>query len=91
MSIGSFVSLARELDRLLTAETRLNENIAKLDAKLDDLQARVIRLENREDLIVVEARGAASAAASQVTMTSLTDLARRIGILEERSGPRRLV
>ena len=90
MRVASFVTQARELDRLLSAEKRLNASIDKLTEDLDSLKARVIRLENREDLVIVEARAAASAASSHVAMSALSDIARRVGRLEERSDPRRL-
>jgi hypothetical protein len=45
----------------------------------------VIRFENREDVLIAEARGAASAAAGQVAAASMADLARRVGGLEERT------
>ncbi len=59
--------------------------IDRLAQEIADLRSRVIRLENREDVLIAEARGAASAAAGQVAAASMADLARRVGGLEERT------
>ena len=85
MGLSDLVNLFRSVDRLLSLELTYKEAFAKLTGELDDLRARVIRLESREDVIIEKARGAASAAASQVAMASVADIARRIGRLEERT------
>ena len=86
MGVGDFVSALRSMDRLLSLEEKHGRAIEKLAAELDGLKARITRLEAREDLIVTEAKAASSAAASQVAMISFSDIARRIGALEERTG-----
>ncbi len=90
MDFGNIPKLLRSIDRLLGLEQSQRELIAGLISDIADLKSRIFRLENREDIIIAEAKGAAHAAASQVAMTSLADLARRVGGLEERSNQFRL-
>jgi hypothetical protein len=49
------------------------------------LASRLDRLEAREDLLIVEAKAAAATAASVASTGHLADLARQVGILEERT------
>jgi hypothetical protein len=51
---------------------------------------RKLRLETREELVMAEAKGAASTAASAATTAVVADLARRIGALQERNCTPRL-
>jgi hypothetical protein len=90
MGIADIPKFLRDLDRLLHLEDKHGTAIDRLAHEIADLKSRIIRLENREDIIIAEAKGAAHAAASQVAMTSLADLARRVGGLEERSNQFRL-
>ena len=69
--------LLRSVDRLLTLEAKHSKALEKLTTDLDDLRARVIRLENREDVVVAEARAAAGGGGSAVAMQSVADMARR--------------
>ena len=50
--------------------------------ELHQLEKRVTTLEGREELLIEQAKGAASSAASAVVMHSVADMARRIGALE---------
>ena len=84
----SFVRPIRNVDRLLTAEAKQGQAIETLAAEVSTLKERVTRLEAREDVIIAEARSAASAASTQVAIASVSDIARRVGRLEERSGRR---
>lgn len=49
--------------------------------EIQDLKDRVTKLEAREEILIAEAKGAAGAAAS----TLVVDLARRVGMLDERT------
>ncbi len=62
----------------------------KLEAEIDEPQDRATRLETREDMVIIEARAATGTAATQVAIASVSDIARRIGQLEARSGQQRL-
>ncbi len=53
--------------------------------ELDHLKQRVTRLEAREELVIEKAKGAAGAPATAVVISSVSDMARRVGALEERS------
>jgi len=90
LGVGDLVKLFRSVDRLLTLEAKHGKAIEKLEAEIDKLQDRVTRLETREDIVIIEARAAASAAATQVAIASVSDVARRIGQLEARGGRQRL-
>ena len=72
----------RNVDRLLTAEAKHGQAIEKLAAETSTLKERVTRLGAREDIIMAEARSAASVAATQVAIASISDISRRMGRLE---------
>jgi hypothetical protein len=67
-------------------EEKLTVMINKQKDEIEQLGQRITRLEAREEVMIAEAKGAASAAAS----LSMSELARRIGVLEERTQSRRL-
>ncbi len=86
MGFGNFIDLLRRVDRLLALKAKHGQVIATLQADLEKFRASVARLEVREEIVVVEAKTAASAAAVQVAVASVAEIARRVGALEERSG-----
>ena len=90
MWISSIVELLRRVDQFLILEAKHGRLIEGLQAELQRLGERVARLEAREDLLIAEAKAAAAAAATQVSIASISDVARRIGRLEERTESRRL-
>lgn len=90
MGLGDLPGLVRTVDRRLLLEGKHGKAIEELGTEIDALKQRVTRLESREDLVVAEARAAAGAAATHVSVASLADLARRIGRLEERTDHPRL-
>jgi hypothetical protein len=83
--ISDLFNLVATVDRLMKLEAKHGSAIEALTSRLLDLDRRVTRLEAREEIIISEAKGAASAAASQVTMMAVADIARRVGGLEARS------
>ena len=85
MGVSDFLNLLRSVDRLLTLEAKHGKAIETLAAEVEKLKDRVTSLEAREEVIIVEAKAAASGAATQVAIASVSDIARRIGRLEERS------
>jgi len=86
----SLTDLLRKLDRLLSLEANHGAALRDLAGDIMALRDRVAALEAREDVLVARAQGAAAAAAATTAATSLSDLARRIGVLEERSRHPRL-
>lgn len=74
---NGFRELFRTIDGLLEVER-------KHGAATDSVNERVMRLEASSPVPVAEARAAASAAASAVAAQHIADLARCIGVLEER-------
>jgi hypothetical protein len=85
------VEVLRKLDRLLTLDVTLRDAVQRLSGDIATLNERVTRLEAREAVMVAEAKGAAAAAASMAASATIADLARRIGVLEERSRSIRLL
>ncbi len=69
-------NLIRAIDGLMQVED-------KHGALIESLKNRILLLEAREAALVAEAKGAASAAASAVSAQHISDLARRVGVLEE--------
>lgn len=84
------LALFRKLDSLMQLEAKHGAAIARLEADVIVLHDRVTRFETRDQVLIAEAKGAASAAASATTTSAVADLARRIGVLEERSRTPRL-
>jgi hypothetical protein len=85
VGITDLFNLVVTVDRLMKLEAKHGSAIEALTSRLLDLDKRVTRLDAREEIIISEAKGAASAAASQVTMMAVADMARRIGGLEARA------
>ena len=54
------------------------------------IKARVARLDAREDIVVSEARGAAGMAAGVAASDYMSDIVRRVTLLEIHTGPSRL-
>ena len=85
IGFSDLLNLARTVDRLLQLETKHGKAIDILTEKLLELDRRVTSLEAREEIVVAKAQAAAGVAASQVAMTAMSDISRRVGGLEERS------
>lgn len=83
------VEVLRKLDRLMSLDVVLRESVERLTSDIAALSNRVTRLEAREGVLIAEAKGAA-AAAGATTAANMADLARRVGVLEERSRHPRL-
>ena len=83
--IKDFLDLARTLDRLFAAEKKHGDLIEAQARRLQDISERVARLEAREEILIVEAKAAAGTAASAAATHHLTDMAMRIGALDERT------
>lgn len=80
-----WLRLASAAERLMGLEAR---HVALIDAQAKEIQAlkdRVTKLESREEILIAEAKGAASSAASAAVTQNLTRLALRLGALEERT------
>jgi len=86
----NLLTLLRKIDSLLLLEAKHGEALRTLSAEVDRLKGRVASLEAREDVLVARSQGAAAAAAATVSANAVSDLARRIGMLEERSRHPRL-
>jgi hypothetical protein len=83
--------IARRVESLFDTQAKQSEALADLQTQMIGLADRVTRLEAREEIVIAEAKGAASVAAMGAATAAMADLARRIGGLEERgrmNGPR---
>ncbi len=90
MMISEFWRLVWKVDGLSGLEAKHDKQIEALRADVKDLTARVNRLEAREDLVVAEARGAASAAAGVTASAYISDVVRRVTLLEAQGSQSRL-
>lgn len=89
MALRDVWALFRKVERVIEMEELHARSIDELKLAFTDLDRRIARIENREDIVVNEARSAARAASSDATQGAVADLARRIGALEA-STPRRI-
>ena len=86
MTIPEFWGVVRKIDGLAGLEDKHETAIASLRAYIDDLKARITWLEAREDIVVVEAKAAAATAAGFAAIGFMSDIARRVGVLEAMTG-----
>lgn len=84
LNVGGWLNGLRTIDRLLDLEAKHGGLINDQRRRVDELAERVTRLEAREAVMIAEAKGAASSAASVVAAQQLGDLARHVGGLDER-------
>lgn len=89
ISFGEFVKLVRKLDRLIHLEETHGKAIADSDAALRAVSERLLaidrrlqRLENREDVVMNEAKSAARAGAHEAMSGHVAEMSRRITLLE---------
>lgn len=90
MALSDLLKALRAVDQLLALDEKYRKAFEKLTADIDGLKERVTRLETREEIVVEKAKAAAGVAATQVAITSVSDIARRVGRLEERNEQKRL-
>jgi hypothetical protein len=84
------LGLFRKLVSLMQLETKHGASIRRLEADVVRLYERVTCLEGRDAVLIAEATSAVASAASVTTSSTVADLARRIGVLEERTRTGRL-
>jgi hypothetical protein len=84
-SIGDLWNLVKKVDRLLELEEKQSKATVGLQEQVNELTARITRLEAREEIVVAEAKGAAGVAAMGAATAALADLSRRVGAMEERT------
>lgn len=78
--------LFQKVQGLLALQESHGKSIDVLKQGLADLDRRITRLEAREEMVVNEAKAAARAASYEASQGTLSDLARRVGGLEENKG-----
>lgn len=83
MAINPIEAL-RKLDALLQLDVRHGALIDTLSQQVTELRERIAKLEAREEVLIARAEGAAAASAANATVSTVTDLARRLGGIEER-------
>ena len=82
--IGRLIDVLRRVDRLFENVQKLQIGQETLGHRILDLERRVAYLENREELLIEKMGNRASEAATAVMNQNMMDMARRIGVLEER-------
>lgn len=84
----SWLDAFRKADRLFQLENKHGAIIEAQAAEIQKLKDRLTQLEQqvkaREEIRVAEAKGAAAAAGSAAASMHVADLARRMGMFEER-------
>ena len=90
MTLPELWRVVRKIDSLTGLEAKHDRELDMLRAEMADMRARVTRLEAREDIVVAEAKGAAGVAAGAATSAYLSDLVRRVTLLEAHAGQTRL-
>jgi len=90
LALSDLTKLFQRVYHLLDVQKKQGKAIEKIESEISTLKDRVTRLEAREEMTIVEAKAAAGVAASSVAMASVSDIAIRVGRLEERTAQRRL-
>jgi ribulose 1,5-bisphosphate synthetase/thiazole synthase len=79
-------SIGRRFETLLASQDKIAEVLDELDERLRSVEDRMIRLEAAQNQLVLEARAAASAAATAIVGAMLSDIVTRLTRLEMRLG-----
>lgn len=75
-------TLARKVEDVLALQSKMREALEAIDGRLRDLETRMTRLEAERNQVVSEAKGAAMAAAAQVSGGSVAEIVTRLTRLE---------
>ena len=86
MDVGKLWRFARSIEDLMRRDKAHEEAIRQVGRRLDAIEGRLTRLEAQQGIVVAEAKGAAAATGAAAAAQAITDFARRLGALEERSG-----
>lgn len=86
LDVGKLWRFARSIEDLMRRDKAHEEAVRKIAQRLDAIEGRLTRLEAQQGIVVAEAKGAAAATGAAAAAQAVTDLARRLGALEERSG-----
>lgn len=82
---GTLWDLARKVHGLLEAQEKAAKTLAAMDDDIQAMKLEIARLQAREEVLIARAEAAASGAATVMVANVMTDTARRVGALEERS------
>ncbi len=74
----------------MQSEVENREAFATIHKALADLERRLACLENREELVVVEARSAARTGAADAMQGVILQIGERLGALEASAQPKRI-
>jgi hypothetical protein len=83
--IGKMIDVLRRVDRLFETILKLQVGQEALADRVLEIERRLATLENREELLIEKMGSRASEAATAVVNNNMMDMARRLGVLEERS------
>ena len=83
--VGRFWEVLRRVDRLFENVGKLQDGQEAITDRLLTIEKRLSALENREELMIERMGTRASEAATAVVNLNVSDMARRLGVLEERS------
>ncbi len=81
---GKLWTIARKVEDVLVLQEKTNQGLAEVHSRLDDLEARMTRLEAREGQVITEAKAASVAAATMVASAVISDIVTRVTRVEMR-------
>jgi hypothetical protein len=79
---ATLMNVAHKVQALLEAQEKTARAIAKLNEELQAVRLDIERLKTREDVLIAQAEKAAAGAASTVMTHAVSDLSRRLGVIE---------
>jgi hypothetical protein len=78
----SLLQLASKVQELLELQKKTAQALAKMSEDLAEIRIEIERLKAREELVIEKARSSASAAATAVVVSTVADIASRVGGIE---------
>ena len=77
-------TLARTLEDLLTLQGKTRTAMEAMETRLRTLEARLTRVEAEREMLIIEAKAAAGAAAPGLAATMMSDVVTRVTRIEVR-------
>lgn len=78
----SLLQLASKVQELLELQKKTAQALAKMSEDVAEIRIEIERLKAREELLIEKAKSSASAAATAVVVSTVADIASRVGGIE---------
>ncbi len=79
---GRFWTVVRKVEELVELQTKTRSALEKVDIRLRLLEDRMLRLEEQQGQVIVEARAAAGVAATGLAGSVISDIVTRVTRIE---------